>query len=718
MAVTKTTAKRSKKKTMTVADLWALPRIGAPSPSPDGTKVIVPVTRYSMETNQSTTQLWLVPADAERAGDARRNDPATQLTRDDATSSQVAWQPGGEAIAYVRKPGGEPGDSGAPATGTGVSKPGPKFSGAGQLYVQSMKGGEGRRVTDLPFGAASPRWFPDGKRIAFASLVYAEGPKLEATASLAKDVRDDPVRAHATERRFYRFWDSWHTDERVYHLFVLDIETGTIVDVTPKCTQMLSHMVPGFDIAPDGREIAFTAYRKPTDALLPGVFVVTIPPPSSKKTRIGTIREISEKKLGASAMAPIYSADGQWVIYELQKLAHFYADRRRLVAFNRKKKSTRVLTEGWDFSAGAISISSDSRTIFCLAEIDSRNAVWKLDLKAAWNDPAKNPPREVKRGGTFSSLKLGGKRIFCDMSSVSHPPEIISFQTSGQDVKWLTGFTRPILDQCIISQTEDVYFEGAEGDRVHMMLIYPPGVKKPRPGGKTTRKLPLVHMIHGGPHGVFGDQWHWRWCAQLFASPGYLCAMVNFHGSTSWGEDFTASILGRWGDQPYHDIMKATDYLIDRGLADPKRMAISGGSYGGYLVSWLASKTDRFSCIVNHAGVCDLQAQYGSDVVHGRAVAMGGEPWDNIEGMDRYNPMRYASGFKTPMLVVHGELDYRVPYIQGLEMYNVYKSMGLPARLVVYPDENHWILKPRNSRHWYGEVLGWFDRWIGRGRKK
>jgi dipeptidyl aminopeptidase/acylaminoacyl peptidase len=221
-------------------------------------------------------------------------------------------------------------------------------------------------------------------------------------------------------------------------------------------------------------------------------------------------------------------------------------------------------------------------------------------------------------------------------------------------------------------------------------------------------------MIHGGPHGVFGDAWHWRWCALAFAARGYLCALVNFHGSTSWGQDFAASILGRWGDQPYTDIIAATDLLIDRGVVDPKRMAISGGSYGGYLVSWICSQTDRFTCAVNHAGVCDFQTQYASDFTQGRARAMGGEPWDNIEGMDRYNPMRHARGFKTPMLVVHGELDYRVPYVQGIEIYNVYKAMGLPARLVIYPDENHWVLKPRNSVHWYGEVLGWFDRWLKR----
>jgi dipeptidyl aminopeptidase/acylaminoacyl peptidase len=213
---------------------------------------------------------------------------------------------------------------------------------------------------------------------------------------------------------------------------------------------------------------------------------------------------------------------------------------------------------------------------------------------------------------------------------------------------------------------------------------------------------------------VFGDFWHARWNAQAFAAPGYLVALVNFHGSTGWGQSFTASILGRWGDQPYRDIEAATDHLVQLGLADPDRMAVTGGSYGGYLVSWIASQTGRYRCAVNHAGVCDFQTQYATDITQGRRRSLGGEPWKNIEGLDRWNPFRHANGFSTPMLILHGESDYRVPHAQGLALYNVYQAMGLPSRLVIYPDENHWILKPQNSRHWYGEVLGWLGRWLGR----
>jgi dipeptidyl aminopeptidase/acylaminoacyl peptidase len=276
----------------------------------------------------------------------------------------------------------------------------------------------------------------------------------------------------------------------------------------------------------------------------------------------------------------------------------------------------------------------------------------------------------------------------------------------------ITSFTDEVMKGVEVPRVEDIRFTGAEGDEVQMFLLLPPGERMPAKSAKRKKKWPLVHMIHGGPHGSFPDGWHWRWNAAVFGSPGYAVAIVNFHGSTSFGEAFTSSILGRWGDQPYADILAATDHLLKMGIVDRKRMAVTGGSYGGYLVSWIASQTDRFACIVNHAGVADFQTQYASDVTHGRARSMGGEPWKDVEGLDRYNPMRYAAGFRSPMLVIHGEKDYRVPSDQGLEIYGVYKAMKLPARLVLYPDECHWVLKPQNSRHWYGEVLGWLRRWL------
>ncbi len=256
-----------------------------------------------------------------------------------------------------------------------------------------------------------------------------------------------------------------------------------------------------------------------------------------------------------------------------------------------------------------------------------------------------------------------------------------------------------------LGEVREMTFEGAQGAEVQMYVVLPPGHER-------GRRYPLLQVIHGGPHGISGDGFHFRWNAQAFAAPGYVVAEVNFQGSTSWGQDFAQRIQGAWAERPFEDIMRATDLLVAEGLADEARMAAAGGSYGGYMAAWICGHTDRFKCIVNHAGVFDTMSEYGCDVTQGRAVAFGGEPWDGLEAIDRTNPARYASGFKTPMLVAHGHRDYRVPADQGLECYGILKAKGVPARLLYYPDENHWVLKPQNSLLWYREVLGWLARWL------
>lgn len=670
------------KRAMTVEDLWAIPRVGAPVPSPDGARAIVPVTTWSMETNEATTRLWLVLAESGRNGGATA---PRVLTAAESSAGQPAWSPDGRRIAFIRRPGTSKNNV-------------PRHPLQPQLYVMRVDGGEPERVTDLPLGAADPLWFPDGRRLAFIAQVYRQAPTIEKTEKLAKEREADPVKAAVTEDRVYRYWDRYLTDGKVHHIFVLDLDTRELVDLTPRSERWFGLMEPNgnYRISADGREIAFSACRTrpPHDPMLWGVFVVPV-------NRPGTERLITGDH-PAGCYRPVYSPDGRWIVYGMQREFDFYADKVRLVAYDRRSRTHTVLTEEWDGSAMGWTFGEDPRHVYFVSEVDARSAIYRLDIFGS----KRSAPRELARGGCYSEPRIAGGRIFCLIESLRQPPEAATLGLNGGGAKRLTSFTVPALRGIELSRVEDIRFKGAEGHRVQMFVLHPPGARR--------GPMPLVHMIHGGPHGAFGDQWHWRWNPHVFAAPGYRVAMVNFHGSTSWGQEFTASILGRWGDQPYRDVMAATDFLVERGLADPRRMAATGGSYGGYLVSWIASQTDRFACLVNHAGVCDLQAQYASDVTQGRQRSMGGEPWDRIEGMDRWNPMRYARGFRSPMLVLHGEKDYRVPYTLGLEIYNVYKAMKLPARLVIYPDENHWILKPRNSRHWYGEVLGWLRRWLGR----
>ncbi|MFC2172377.1 S9 family peptidase [Acidobacteriota bacterium] len=698
---------------MTIDDNWALPRVGLPEPSPDGREFIVPVTTYSMETNEGTTRLWKIPSNATKAGDGKKGDPARVLTTADASSGQPAYSPDGTLLLFVRKPGGnKDGKKGGNR---------PNYPDVPQLYLMPMKGGEPERLTDLPLGVTNPRWFPDGKRIAFFTGLYKDALTIEGTAKLKQERDEDPVKARVTEDRVYRFWDTWLTDGKVHHIFVMDIASREMMDITADSKRWIDFMdmTDQFSISPDGKEIAFDACRTkpPYDRLVWGVFTVGVPDKISPKAQRGkTVWLTTHHK--TNAFLPKYSPDGRYIVYGIQRELDFYADRVRLVAYDRRNGTHTVLTESWDRSAAGWTFGADPGRVYVMAEHFSRTAIFALNLQAALKKPEGYAPRELIRGGTYSKPRVVNNRVFLQHSSLTSPPEIFSFALRDKDLIQNTGFTDPIMREIQLGAVKEMIFDGAEGHPVQMLVLHPPRKTGKGAAKKVKKKYPLVQLVHGGPHGIFGDNWHWRWNAQLFASPGYVVAMVNFHGSSSWGQDFAASILGRWGDQPFHDVMIGTDHLVDSGLVDDKRIAVAGGSYGGYLVSWIASQTDRYACIINHAGVCDFQTQYASDVTQGRARSMGGEPWKNITAMDQYNPVRQAKGFKSPMLVIHGELDYRVPYVQGLEIYNIYKAMKLPARLVIYPDENHWILKPKNSVHWYGEVLDWLNRWIGKGAKK
>ena len=655
---------------MTPERLWKLPRVGSPVPDSTGTKFIVPVTSYDIEKNECTTRLWL-------------NDQGLRALTSEVSANQPNWSPDDRRLAFIRKaPAGE---------AVGAEK--------NQLYVMDLNGGEPARLTSMPLGASDPRWMPDGKHIAFLSPVYEGHWSLDETTREAKRRKDNKVKARVTDNRFYRFWDRWVCEEPFQHLFTVNVATGELKDLTPHLDRFLPLMDPAgsWDVSPDGSEIAFTAVRseRPYHDLINGVYRLKLD---------GSEPELISEWTNSHATRPRYSPDGKWLLHGMQEEEGFYADKVRLVAHELSSGKHIVLTDNVDLSAETWEFASADSVAF-IAEDRGANAIYSLEFARAVNSPGEVAPKQIARGGWYSGLKVRAGTLFTTRQSHTSPPEVFTLKLDGSDQEQRTEFTRPLLAEVAMAEPEEHYFSGAGGADVQMWLLHP--------AGKERSSLPLVHLIHGGPHGTFGDQWHWRWCAQAFAAQGWLVAMVNFHGSTGWGNEFARCIMGEWGEKPYQDIIAATDYLIEKGLADPDRTACAGGSYGGYMASWIAAKTDRFKCLVNHAGVSDLQAQYARDVTPGREKALGGEPWGNREGLDRYNPMRHSEGFKTPMLVIHGELDYRVPYTQGLQTYNAYHAQKREARLVVYPDENHWILKPQNSIHWYGEVFAWLKKYLG-----
>jgi len=648
----------------TVDTMWTVKRVGVPLVSPDGTQVVYSLGTYDAEENRILTDLWMVPL---AGGTPRR------LTAHKASDGTPDFSPDGTRLVFVSK--------------RDTDK-------AAQLYLLPLSGGEPERLTDMPMDVATPRFLPDGKRIVFASLVVAGAESPDETKKALEAREKNKVKARVTEDRLFRFWDHWLTDEEFPHLFVLDLETRKVTDLLPGSRRLFGLQAgeATFDISPDGATVAFeaNASESPYPVLNTDVFVVPVAG--------GEVRNLTSAN-AAQDTDPVWSPDGKTIAYGLERKAEGWPDHARLGLIDVAGGKSTILTEPFDATAGGWQWLPDGSQIVFTAEVRGRTSLYAVPA-------AGGAVREVHKGGTVNGVAVArdGQIVF-QRHDLNRPPEVAAVKLDGSAFRYLTTTNDGLMADTAIGPVRELTFKGANNDDVQMFVVYPPGFDE-------KKKYPLVQMIHGGPVGTFGDAFSFRWNPHAFAAPGYVVALVNFHGSSSFGQAWVDSILGAHPDKPFTDVMKATDYLIAQGYVDSTRMAAAGGSYGGFLVNWIEGHTDRFKALVSHAGVYSLLGQSASDSYFGRQHSYGGYPHTNLANIERWTPNRFAANFKTPMLVLHGERDFRVPVGQGLELYGVLKTKGVPARLVYYPDENHWVLKGQNSKHWYGEVLGWLARWL------
>lgn len=639
--------------TLNAERLWTIPRVGAPHALADG-RLMVPVTTHDDE--GPTTTVW-------------RLDPGSGTLEQFARGSVSGLAVTDDAVAYLRK-----------------------IDGQAQVHVQPLAGGEGRMVATLPLGADGVRWTPDGRLVALARL-WSDHPTLGGTA----DHEDDPG-VRATENALYRYWDAWV--DHILHPVLIDPATGSVTDLTPGSTRFwlwpaTDSPIDDLDVSPDGSLVSFCADDSPPPhrRLSWSLFVVNVD--GSGLRRLDTGRD-------GHSHRPRFTYDGSGIVYGYQSEPDFYASPTELTRYDLGSEEDVTLAVGWDRSPEGWVFDGEGRLLFT-AEDEGRSVLWRLSS-------VDGSPERLTGGGWATNPTVSPGGIVHSLAhDLATPPEVHRMGPVGADglhvLEPASRFTVSALAEVEMGRVAEHHIPGADGDPIQVLTVDPPGVAP-------DERLPLVHMIHGGPHGVFGHAWHWRWNAQVVAAGGYRVAMVNFHGSTGWGDGFTRSIHGGWGDRPYRDVEAATDRLIGLGLADETKMAVTGGSYGGYLTAWIISQTNRYVCAIAHAAVTNLGGMYASDVTDGRALSYGAEIWEDRAAVERWSPASHAAGYDTPTLVLHGHRDARVPVTQGLELYGVLMAKGVPARLVSFADENHWILDRDNSVRWYDEYLGWLRRWL------
>ncbi len=661
------------KRVITPQDLWAMKRLSNPALSPDGRTAALVVQEWNVEKNKSTSNIWLVPV---AGGEPRR------LTTAQAADGAPAWSPDGTRIAFVSKRNEDQ---------------------AAALYVIRTDGGEAEKVLELPFALSNPRWMPDGQRVIAATTCI---PRLVGSWSKAnigamekelKRRKEPKMTAKVTEDRMYRYFDHWIADSLANRLLLVHTATKEVKDLTPTWDRLFQNSgTVDFDVAPDGAQVA--------------VVLNTTPPPYSgflnndvylvPTDGTGTLRNVTVENEGDDS-SPAFAPDGRTLVFTRLKGRYYNGEVGHLWRHDVATGQNTPLTEAIDLSLSGAEFSADGATLWLTAEDKGVVPVYKMKADGSGLTA-------VYSEGTSSELKAHGGRIVFLNDNTSRPSELFTLDSKSGAVRQLTHFNQALLDQLALGNVESYWFDGAAGDKVQGWLILPPGFD-------AAKTYPMVQLMHGGPHTMVRNSWSYRWNAHAFAAPGYVVTWVNRHGSTGFGQKFAQSILNEWGEKPMEDILRSTDVLLARfPNIDPKRIAAAGASYGGYMAAWAEGHTDRFACIVDHAGVNDFITQYGADVTsYGFTQVLGGTPWENPEGMQKNNPIAYAKNFKTPMLILHGEMDYRVPYANGTALYAILQAMDIPSRLVLFPNENHWILSPQNSIHWNWEVQNWLARFIG-----
>ncbi len=650
-----------------VHDLVGMDRIADAQVSPDGDWVAFLVSSLDKEANRRRSDIWVVRTDGT---DLRR------LTTHEAADFNPRWSTTGSTVWFLST-----------------------RSGSSQVWYKRIDGDGAEQVTDLPLNVGNLVLSPDGRNIAFTLEVYPDCPDIECTVSRAEAERDRKASGRLYEGVFIRHWDTWK-DGRRSHVFVMrssggaprDLMEGVDADSPSKPFGGAEEIT----FTPDGNAVVFTARiagREEPWSTDFDLYVAAID--GSAAASLITLDN------RAWDTGPVFSPDGKTLAYLAMERPGYESDRFRIVLKPWPDGEARALTEDWDRSAGGITWSPDGKTILATASNLGNVALFAVDV-------ASGEVRELIGEGHVRSPAYAGDRIVFGLDHLRSPVELYSAKHDGSDIKAITRVNHDKLAGIRMGETEQFTFAGWNGETVYAWMVKPADFDP-------DREYPAAFIIHGGPQGTSDDDFHYRWNPQIYAGAGYAAVLVDFHGSTGYGQAFTDAIRGDWGGKPLEDLQKGLAAALQKyPWMDGDRVCALGASYGGYMVNWIAGNwPDGFRCLVNHDGVFDQRMMYyGTEELWFPEWEHGGTYWESVEGYERHNPARFVENWRTPMLVVHGANDFRIPLDQGIGAYTALQRKGIPSQFLYFPDENHWVLSPANSVLWHETVLEWLDRWL------
>ncbi len=652
------------------ADLTTLARISEPALSPDGRRLVFTLRETDLAADRGRNDLWL--QDLEREAAPRR------LTSHEENDGAADWAPDGKGVYFLSSRSGTP-----------------------QVWHLAIAGGEATQVTRLPLDVAGFRVSPRGDRLVVAVEVFADCADFDCTRKRLDEQKAEKARGQAYDRLFVRHWDKWK-DGRGLQLFALAIDgerraAGQAVPLTAALDADVPSKPFGgradYRFSPDGSQLVFAARLRGRLEPVSTNFDIW---------RVPTDGSAAPVNLTADNPAwdaqPSYSPDGRLLAHLKMERAGFEADRFQLVVRDAATGAIRFTTGDWDRSIGAYRFSADSRQVFAVTDHLGQHPLWAIDL-------ADGSRRMLTQSGYVDAFDVAAGRIVFSLQGVEAPADLYLIDGRAAPRR-LTDINGARLADVRFGAAEQFRFAGAGGDEVHGYVVKPWNWE---PG----RQYPIAFIVHGGPQSSYANTWSYRWNPQIYAGAGYGVVFIDFHGSTGYGQAFTDSISGDWGGKPLEDLQKGLAAALERyPWLDGDRACALGASYGGYMINWIAGNwPDRFRCLVNHAGLFDNRLMYYStEELWFPEWDHGGPYHDNPSAHEKSNPANHVLAWQTPMLVIHGALDYRVPYSQGLATFTALQRLGIDSRFLFFPDENHWISKPANSRQWHAEVLGWLDR--------